>query len=166
MLLAAIVMVSLAGARGMVPLSLKQMTPNVMPTRSNLVFARVNVNMSYAPPAGAQSLAIYYTLRKQQTSPAILDGVLNQVVQDLEDKCETIEEKCELLIENKGLLEEKLNSAAESTPAALTLHHSAPCPRSPNPCAHRCHAAQMRDRSHSMRHGHTLPRRALCEGVL
>ena len=151
LLLAAIVMVSLAGARGMVPLSLKQMTPNVMPTRSNLVFARVNVNMSYAPPAGAQSLAIYYTLRKQQTSPAILDGVLNQAFQDLEDKCE-------LLIENKGLLEEKLNSAAESTPAALTLHHSAPCPRSPNPCAHRCHAAQMRDRSHSMRHGHTLPR--------
>ena len=135
MLLAAIVMVSLAGARGMVPLSLKLMTPNVMPTRSNLVFARVNVNMSYAPPA-AQSLAMYYTLRKQQTAPDILDGVLNQVVQELEDKYENIKEICELLTENKGLLEEKLNSATESTPAALTLHHSAPCPRSPNPlCA-------------------------------
>ena len=158
-------MVSLAGARGMVPLSLKLMTPNVKPTRSNPVFARVNVNMSYAP-AATPSLAMYYTLRKQQTAPDILDGVLNQVVQELEDKYENIKEICELLTENKGLLEEKLNSVAESTPAALTLHHSAPCPRSPNPCAHRCHAAQMRDRSHSMRHGHTLPRRALCEGVL
>ena len=183
MLLAAIVMVSLAGARGMVPLSLKLMTPNVKPTRSNPVFARVNVNMSYAP-AATPSLAMYYTLRKQQTAPDILDGVLNQVVQELEDKsanikreltrecelltrqCEVLTGQCELLIENKGLLEEKLNSAAESTPAALTLHHSAPCPRSPTPCAHRCHAAEMRDRSHSMRHGHTLPRRALCEGVL
>ena len=165
MLLAAIVMVSLAGARGMVPLSLKLMTPNVKPTRSNPVFARVNVNMSYAP-AATPSLDMYYTLRKQQTAPDILDGVLNQVVQELEDKYENIKEICELLTENKGLLEEKLNSVAESTPAALTLHHSAPCPRSPNPCAHRCHAAQMRDRSHSMRHGHTLPRRALCEGVL
>ena len=50
--MAAIMMVSLAGARGMVPLSLKLMTPNVMPTRSNLVFARVNVNVSLdVPPA-------------------------------------------------------------------------------------------------------------------
>ena len=128
-------MVSLAGARGMVPLSLKLMTPNAMPTRSNLVFARVNVNVSLDVPP-AQSLATYYSLRKQQTSPAILDGVLNQVVQNLEDKCELLMDTNGLLTENNGLLAKQLNSAAEGTPAALTLHHSAPCPRSPNPlCA-------------------------------
>ena len=133
LVMAAIMMVSLASARRMVPLSL---TPNVMPTRSNPVFARVNVNMSYYTQPEAPALGVYYALRQQQTSPAILDGVLNQVVQNLEDKCELLMDTNELLMDTNGLLAKQLNSAAEGTPAALTLHHSAPCPRSPNPlCA-------------------------------
>ena len=135
MLLAAIMMVSLAGARGMVPLCLKLMNPNVMPARSNLVIAQFNVNMSRAVPPAPQSLAMYYSLRGQQTSPSptILDALQNQLLeekyQSLEEKCVLLEDSLRLQREIKGLLEKELDSAVKSTPAALTLHHSAPCPR-------------------------------------